>query len=265
MDDIELEVRDGIGVVQLNRPDRLNAYSPQTVSEFLGLCDRLERDLSIRVAILHGAGRAFCAGLDMKTGIGDWDEGVGRVQNRYRVQQRLASMVVRLREIPQPVIAAVHGHAVGGGLALAAAADLRVADGTARFSAAFVRLGLSGGDDGSTWFLPRLLGPAVAADLLYTGRTVDADEALRIGLVNRVVEDGRHLEASIELAQRIMANPPFGVRMTKELLNFSLGAPSLRDAIELENRTQALCLMTDDFAEGERAYAERRPARFADR
>jgi enoyl-CoA hydratase len=173
-------------------------------------------------------------------------------------------MVLRLREIPQPVIAAIHGPAVGGGLALAAAADLRLADTTARFNAAFIRLGLSGGDDGASWFLPRLVGPAKAAEILYTGRFVEAEEAERIGLVNHVVEEGTLLQAAEELAGEILQNSPFGIRMTKELLNYTLDAPSLRQAIEMENRTQALCLMTDDFDEGMRAFAERRPARYRD-
>ena len=262
---ITLESTDGIAVLTLAQPDRLNAYSLAMVEELHAAFDALERDLGSRVLILTGAGRAFCAGIDLKEDLDAWPERLGKVQARYRMQKRLASMVVRLREIPQPVIAAVHGPAVGGGLALAAAADVRLADPTARFGAAFIRLGLSGGDDGSTWLLPRIVSPSVAAELLYTGRLIGAEEAQRIGLVSRVTEPGGHVEAARALAREIMANSPFGVRMTKELLNYSLDAPALRHAIELENRTQALCLMTEDFQEGTRAFAERREARYRDR
>lgn len=262
---VTFERRDGIAVLTLNRPERRNAYDLSTVEEIHAVCNELDADLATRVLILTGAGPAFCAGIDLKEGVDAWPEQVGKVQARYRLQRRLASMVLRLREIPQPVIAAIHGPAVGGGLALAAAADLRVADTTARFNAAFIRLGLSGGDDGASWLLPRLVGPAVAAEILYTGRFVDADEALRIGLVNKVVQEGDLAEAALNLAAQILENSPFGIRMTKELLNYSLDAPALRQAMEMENRTQVLCLMTEDFDEGVRAFTERRPANYQDR
>lgn len=263
---VVFERRGAVGILTLNRPERRNAYSIKTVDEVHQVCDELDGDLTTRVLIITGAGSAFCAGLDLKGGgLGAWPEKqLGPVQRQYRLQRRLASMVLRLRDIPQPVIAAIHGPAVGGGLALVAAADIRVADTTARFNAAFVRLGLSGGDDGSSWFLPRLVGPSKAAEILYTGRFVDAEEALRIGLVSQVVEEGRHVRAAEEMAEQILQNSPFGIRMTKELLNYSLDAPGLRQTMELEHRTQVLCTMTDDFAEGVRAFGERRPARYTD-
>ncbi|MPZ62987.1 MAG: hypothetical protein GEU93_17205 [Propionibacteriales bacterium] len=262
---LTLERRDGIAVLTINRPERRNAYSLKTVDEFHAACDELDGDLTKRVLILTGAGPAFCAGIDLKEGTNNWPEDLGMVQGRYRLQRRLASMVLRLRDIPQPVIAAIHGPAVGGGLALAAASDIRIADTTARFNAAFIKLGLSGGDDGASWFLPRLVGPSAAADILYTGRFVDAAEAKTLGLVSRVVEEGRHLEEADEVARQVMSNSPFGIRMTKELLNYTLDAPGLRQAIEMENRTQTLCLLTEDFAEGVAAFAERRPADYRDR
>jgi len=262
---VTLESNDGIAILTLSAPERLNAYSLAMVEEIHAVFDELDRDLQARVLILTGAGRAFCAGIDLNEDLDAWPERVGKVQARYRLQKRLASMVVRMREIPQPVIAAIHGPAVGGGLALAAAADIRLADPTARFGAAFIRLGLSGGDDGSTWLLPRIVNPSVAAELLYTGRLIAADEALRIGLVSRITEAGRHVDVARDLAREMLANSPFGIRMTKELLNFSLDAPALRHAIELENRTQTLCLLTEDFQEGTRAFAERRQARYQDR
>jgi enoyl-CoA hydratase len=262
---IILDRQGQIAILTINRPDRRNAYGLTTVEEIHAAFDELDSDTDTRVLIMTGAGPAFCAGLDMKDGIESWPLVGGKVQGRYRIQKRLASMVLRLREIPQPVIAAIHGPAVGGGLALAAAADIRVADTTARFNAAFIKLGLSAGDDGVTWLLPRLIGPSMAAELLYTGRFIESEEALRIGLVNRVVTDGSCLGAAKEVAQQILGNSPFGIRMTKELLNFSLDMPSLRQVIEMENRTQVLCQMTADMDEGVRAYSERREAIYTDR
>lgn len=262
---IKLERVDQVATLTINRPERRNAYGLVAAEEIHAACDELEDDSDTRVLIITGAGPAFCAGLDMKEGIESWPMVGGKVQARYRIQKRLASMVIRLREIPQPVIAAIHGPAVGGGLALAAAADIRIADTTARFNAAFIKLGLSAGDDGATWFLPRLVGPTMAAEILYTGRFVDADEALRIGLVSRLVPDGMHLETAHEVANAVLANSPLGIRMTKELLNFSLDMPGLRQVIEMENRTQVLCLMTEDLDEAMRAYNERRKPTFADR
>lgn len=262
---ISFDREDSLGVLTLNRPERLNAYNLAMVDELHDVFDQLDRDLTTRVLILTGAGRGFCAGIDLKEGVEGWPEPVGEVQAKYRLQQRLASMAVRLREIPQPVIAAVHGAAVGGGLGFALAADIRVADPTVRFGAAFIKIALSGGDDGASWMLPRIVGPGMAAEIIYTGRMVEAEEALRIGLVSRVTAEGAHVEAARDLARQILANSPMGIRMTKELLNFSLDAPALRHAVEMENRTQVLCMLTDDFAEGTAAFAEKRVAQYQDR
>lgn len=259
------EHRDGVAVLTLSRPDRLNAYSAAMADEMHSYFDDLARDLDTRVLVITGAGRAFCAGLDIKEPIDDaLDKRRGRVQARYLFQQKLASLATHLREIPQPVIAAVHGAAVGGGLALASAADIRIADRTARFNAAFIRIGLSAGDDGVSWFFPRIVGPSMAAELLYTGRFFDAQEALRIGFVSRVVPEGRVLDVALSIATEIVANSPFGIRMTKELLNVSLDAPGLRHVMEIENRTQVLCLLTEDFEEGLMAQVERRTALYRD-
>lgn len=263
-DTVTLERADGIGVVTLDRPERLNAISVELIEDFHAVLDDLDRDLATRVVVLTGAGRGFCSGTDLKEGVDVWPEPVGKVQARYRLQQRLARVVVRMREIPQPLVAAVHGPAAGGGLVFAAACDLRVADETARFNAAFIRIGLSAGDVGASWFLPRLLGPAMAAELMYTGRFVDADEARRIGLVSRVTPPGDDVAAARAFAEEILQNSPLGVRMTKELLNLSLDAPALRQMLELENRTQILSTFTADFEEGTAAFADRRPANYTD-
>lgn len=263
---LTLEQRtDGIALLSLRRPERLNAISLRLVDDLHDVLDQLDRDLATRAVVLHGVGRAFCAGTDLKEGLDVWPEDVGPVQGRYRLQQRVSELVVRLREIPQPVIAAVHGAAAGGGLSLACAADVRIADVTARFNAAFTRIGLSGGDLGASWFLPRLVGMSHAAEIMYTGRFVDAEQALAVGLVSRVVAEGQHVPTAIELATEMLVNPPLSIRMTKELLNASLDAPSLRQTLELENRTQILCTLTGDFDEGAAAFTERREPRFHDR
>jgi enoyl-CoA hydratase len=265
MDDILLiERHDGIAVLTMNRPESLNALSIPLVEQLHRAWDELDRDIDTRVVILTGAGRAFCAGTDLKEGL-DWREPVGKVQGRYRLQQYVARLTLRLREIPQPVIAAVHGAASGGGFSLSVASDIRIADETARFNAAFVRIGASGGDMGISWLLPRIVGASAASELLYTGRFLDAAEAKAMGLVSRVVPEGEDLEAAMELAGEIMRNSPFGIRMTKELVNMSLDVPGLRRHMEIENRTQILCGLTEDFEESIRAFREKRGPVYTDR
>jgi enoyl-CoA hydratase len=167
--------------------------------------------------------------------------------------------------MPQPVIAAVNGVAAGGGFALALAADIRIIEPDARFNAAFVKIGASGGDMGSSFFLPRIVGWERAAELLLTGRFVDAEEAIRIGLALRLVGRGESVSAAMQLAHEICANAPLSTRMTKSLLNQSMDGASLEQTIELENRTQILISRTADFAEGVRAFAEKRDPDYSDR
>jgi enoyl-CoA hydratase len=256
---------DGVVTVTFDRPARLNAISIEMIDELGDVWRRLARDTRQRVVILHGAGRAFCAGTDLKEDIDSWPEDLGYVQSRVRLQERLSELPLLMREIPQPIVAAVHGAAAGGGMSFAAASDIRVVDETARFNAAFVRIGLSAGDVGASWTLPRLVGLSRAAELLYTGRFFDAEEALRIGFASRLVPPGTHLDAAREIAGDILRNSPLGIRMTKTLLAQTLDAPSIRSHIELENRTQILCTLTDDFAEGAQSFVERREPRYTDR
>ncbi len=168
----------------------------------------------------------------------------------------------QLRALPQPVIAAVNGAAAGGGLALALASDIRIASASARFNVAFVRLGISGCDIGVSWMLPRLIGASRAWELMLTGRIIDAAEADRIGLVLRVVPDDELLDAALETARPIVANSPWGIRMTKEVMWSQLEVPSLQAGIDLENRTQVLSSMTGDMREAVAAFLEKRPARY---
>jgi enoyl-CoA hydratase len=259
--------RDGpVTTLRLDRPDRLNALDYALVRELYAALGALHADLSQRVVVLTGTGRAFCSGIDLKEQAAGaaWDPSVGHVQERYALQQAVSGLVSALRRIPQPVVAMVGGVAAGGGLSLACAADLRVAEPTASFSAAFVKLGASGGDLGSTYFLPRIIGWERAAEILYTGRTVDAAEAERIGLVGRVVPAGEGLATAHALAAEIATTAPMSVRMTKSLLDLSRDGASLDQVLEFENRTQVLLTGTADFAEGVRAVGERRLPTFTD-
>jgi enoyl-CoA hydratase len=187
------------------------------------------------------------------------------VQEALGLQERVASLATALRGLPQPVVAAVNGPAAGGGLALALASDVRVCSPDARFNVAFVKLGLSGCDVGVSHLLPRIVGLGLASELMLTGRSVDGEEALRIGLANRLVDADRLLDESLALAREIAANSPFGVRMTKQVLRRNAEASTLESAIDLENRTQILATRTHDLVEAVTARNEKRPARFANR
>ena len=184
------------------------------------------------------------------------------VEVGFATQTHIATLVPRLRALPQPVIAAVNGPAAGGGLALSLACDIRIAAASARFNVAFVRLGISGCDIGVSWMLPRLIGASRAWELMLTGRIIEAEEADRIGLVLRVVPDDRLLEAALETARLIAANSPWGIRMTKEVMWSQLEVSSLQAGIDLENRTQVLSSMTGDMQEAVAAFLEKRPARY---
>jgi len=257
----------GITLLTLDRPERLNAMSRELVRDLHDALADVADDRECRVVILTGAGRGFCAGLDLKeTGdiATDVADGGGGPPAALRGQQQIASLVTRLRSLSKPVIAAVNGPASGGGLALALACDVRVAAESARFNVAFIRVGLSGCDIGVSYLLPRLLGASRAFELMLTGRMIDAPEADRIGLVSKVVPDGKVVDAALETAELIRANSPFGVWMTKEVMWDNLEASSLQAAIDLENRTQLLASYTGDMREAMAAFVEKRPPRFSD-
>jgi enoyl-CoA hydratase len=257
------QVRPGILKVTLNRPERLNAMNAQLVADLHQALDRVAADRSCRVVVLTGAGRGFCAGLDLHEGATPSSaSGLGRVQAGMQVQQSIASLIPHMRAVPQPVISAVNGAASGGGLALALGSDVRVAAQSARFNVAFVRVGLSGCDIGVSWLLPRLIGASRAFELLLTGRLIDAAEAQRIGLVVRVVPDDQVVDAALETAELIAGNSPWGVRMTKEVMWSQLEIGSLQAGIDLENRTQLLSSFTGDMQEAMAAFLEKRPPSF---
>jgi enoyl-CoA hydratase/carnithine racemase len=251
--------RDGVVLVTLNRPERLNAVTFEMFDELHDFCSKVGPDGGVRAVVMTGAGRAFCAGLDLD----EAETLPGMSANEMMLgQEHWAGAMEALHALPQPVIAAVNGAAAGGGLAFALAADIRLAADAARFNAAFVRIGLSAGDIGVSWSLPRIVGLGHASEIMLTGRFVEAEEAARIGLVNRVVPAAELLDAALEVAAQIASNSPFGVTMTKRVLMANVDAGSLRNAIEIENRGQTLATRGEDFREALGAFREKRTPTF---
>lgn len=255
--------RPGIVQITLNRPERLNAMTSELISGLHAELDRIAVDPEARVVILTGAGRGFCSGLDL-TGYGEAPDTahLGATQRGFAVQRQIASLIPHLRSLPQPVIAAVNGAAAGGGFALVLGSDIRLAARSAKFNAAFVRIGLSACDIGTSWLLPRIVDVARAQELMLTGRIFQSDEALRIGLVVAVVDDAALLDAAYSKADEVMANSPFGIALTKEGMWAALEIPGMQAAIDLENRQQIMASATSDHREAMRAFIERRAPAF---
>jgi len=247
----------------LDRPASLNALDSTLVTELRDFFSGLASDTETRVVAVRGAGRAFCAGLDLKEHRSR-ERGRPSVPDALRAQRRISELVVLMRRAPQPIIACVHGAACGGGFALALAADVRIAGESARMNAAFIRLGLSACDVGVSYFLPRLVGASLAAELLLTGNFIDAARAERVGLVSRVVPDAELEPAGRALAADMLRNTPLGLRLTKDCLTQSLDAASLEQVIAMEDRNQVLAAGTADFREGVSAFLEKRAPVFRD-
>jgi len=238
---------EGVRRITMNRPERLNALTYGLVDDLHHALDAVDRDHSTRVVIITGAGRGFCAGLDL-TGFGavPGTENFGHAQQGMATQQYIADLVHAMREVRQPIISAVNGAAAGGGFAIACASDVRYCGQSAKFGTAFVRLGISGCDIGVSWMLPRLIGASRAWELLLTGRVIDADEANRLGLVSNVVADEDLMGVCLGVAEEIARNSPFGVWMTKEVMWSNLEIPSLKAGIDIENRNQIMAAGTED-------------------
>ena len=256
-----------IALLTLNRPHHLNALTADMIDRLFEAFAALGRDTTCRVVIVTGAGRGFCAGDD----VADYQPpawvpaDAGDVQSNMLQQKHLATLVPRMRALPQPVIAAVNGPAAGAGYAIALGADLRVAAESAVFANAFVKIGASGCELGLSWLLQRIVGATRAAELVLTGRRLDAVEAERIGLVLRVVPDDAVVDAAVQLAEQIVDNTPFGTWMGKSTLWSNLEIGSLEAAIDLEARTQILALATEDAVEQRDAIRQRRPPKYRNR
>jgi enoyl-CoA hydratase len=249
----------------LNRPEQLNTMTAE-------LCEALHAELraiagerACRAVILTGAGRGFCAGVDLR-GYGAAPDNDDRDEPRDRLanQEHMSTLVLGLRALPQPVIAAVNGPAAGLGFALTLGCDIRFAAPEAVFRAAFINIGVSNCDMGTSWLLPRLIGASRSHELMLTGRRIDAEEALRIGLVVDVVEQSLLLDRALECAVQIAAQAPWGVRLTKRGMWSALEIPSERAAVEYEDRQQIMATFSRGLPEAVGAFLEKRPAEFAD-
>ncbi|MEU3348017.1 enoyl-CoA hydratase family protein [Streptomyces sp. NPDC006700] len=260
---LRVERADGVATVTLARPDKLNALTFGAYADLRDLLAELSRERAVRALVLAGEGRGFCSG-------GDVDEIIGATLSMNTSElldfNRMTGQVVRaVRECPFPVIAAVHGVAAGAGAVLALAADFRVADPTARFAFLFTRVGLSGGDMGAAYLLPRVVGLGHATRLLMLGEPVRAAEAERIGLISHLTDEGGSAdEAARSLARRLADGPALAHAQTKALLTAELDMP-LSAAVELDASTQALLMNGEDYAEFHAAFTEKRPPKWRGR
>lgn len=249
-----------ITLLTLNRPGSLNSLSLELVHDLGDELDRINMDGDCRAVILTGSGRGFCAGNDLSSMEQD-----GTVQGALAYQELLARIVLRIRSLRQPVIAAVNGPAAGGGFALALACDTRICSESARFNSAFVRIGLSGCDLGLSYLLPRSVSRTLAFEMMLTGRLIDANEAHRSGLVLDVVPDEGVIEAAVAIAKRICGNSPLGVTLTKQLMWANLEASGIESAMRLENHTQVMASFTEDCKEAIESFVSRRSPVFKNR
>ncbi|HJP41097.1 MAG TPA: enoyl-CoA hydratase/isomerase family protein [Dehalococcoidia bacterium] len=267
MEKIAFERRGQVGLLTLNRPERLNAIDYPMLRELRTFFDDRHRDLDCRIIIVTGEGRGFCAGLDLyeEHPPGSWQKGLGSVQELYTFQEDIADLVVKMRRAPQPLIACVNGPAAGGGLSIAVACDVRIASPTAAFACAFINLGITGCDVGSSYHLPKIVGSSLAADMIYSGRLVNADEALKAQLVMGVFPPDQLLDEGLAMAKRwIERSSPFGLRLGKEVLNETITGVSLENALKLENRSQVLAMQTEDSEESRAAWKDRRTPAWRD-
>lgn len=238
---ILFEKKGPIGLLTLNRPETINALNRAMIEELEQVFEELRSDDGVRVLILSGAGeKGFCSGMDMKESATALFE--ASPEMIYNYQCRAARLFYNLRFIPQPVITAVHGAAAGAGFSFAMASDVRIITPQARFSAAYINIGLGGADLASSYFLPRLIGSGRANEFLLTGNFMSAEEAMSLGFASRVVEKEKLQSTALEIAETMASKNPMGLRMTKEAINQNLGAGSLEHALHMENRNQAFLI-----------------------
>ncbi len=256
---LHVEKQGAVDWLTLNRPEALNSINLTMVTELRDYFGKLQEDDSVRIVVMRGAGKAFCAGLDIKDAVdrreqqqpGPFGAGMG-------LQGYLAEVYVRMRRCPQPIVSLVQGAACGGGFSFVMASDIRIAGQSARMNAAYIRIGLSACDMGASYFLPRLVGTSIASELMLTGRFIHAPRALACGLVSEVVPDDELAQAAQSYVQDMLRASPMGLRLTKDGLNMAIDAGSLEAAMAIENRNQRMCASTRDAAEGMRAFIEKR-------
>lgn len=254
-----VEKHGAVDWLTLNRPEALNSLSLRMVSELHHYFDSLQNNYEVRVVVIRGAGRLFCAGLDMK----DSERKPARGADDGMVsQRRFSGLVMKMRRAPQPMIGLLHGYAAGGGFSIALGCDVRIAAEGTKMNCAFIKIGLSGCEMGSSYHLPRLIGTSNAAELLYTGRFIDAARALRLGLVSDVVPEAELMATGRALADDMIATAPLGLRLTKEAFWANVDAQSLDTAVAMEDRNQILAVTNGDLNEGIAAFLEKRTPRW---
>ena len=273
---IKWELREnGIGILTLNRPERLNAVSFQMVEELHELADHLMVNLDCRVLIIRAEGRVFSAGTDLKDGTllglrktyDDYKQyyylnAPEAIKKRTYYQWRISHFYIKMRKISQPIICLVQGPAAGAGYSIALASDVRIASPKATFINAVINLGLPGVDVGNSYFLPRLIGLSRAAALLYSGKPLEVKKALQYGLISKIVEENELFDTGLELAETFLQKSPLGLRMTKEAINLSMDSPSLDTIIQLENRSILVCSSSKDINEGSSAFLQKRTPKY---
>lgn len=257
-----IEARGQIEIATLNRPARLNALSEGLVDELNDYFGGLAARPAVRVVILRGAGRGFCAGLDIQE---DRSSDETPVLRTLRTQTSIGNIYRKMRACPQPIIALGHGAAAGGGLSLMLAADVRYAAPGFRCNAAYIRIGLGGCDMASSYFLPRLVGASLAAEMILTGRFIDAERALSAGLVSEIVAEDELLDRGLALAEEMLATSPWGLRLSKQALNLNVDAQSLDAAMAIEDRQQVILSATEDHKEALAAFLGKRPPAYRER
>ena len=258
---IKLEQADGVAIITLNAPDKLNSLSWKMMREITRACDEIEGGGKARVVVITGAGRAFCAGADLE----DLQKTVSlKPAQREPNLKAWFKLVWRIKSVELPTIAAVNGAALGGGFALAIACDIRIAADDAKVGSVFVQRGASSADMGMSWVLPRIVGAGWAAELMFTGDIIDAAKGERIGLFNRVVPRDQLMQATMELASKLAAGPPLGLKFTKRALNRSVWE-GLQSQLEYESATQTLTFFSEDFQEGVKSFYEKRKPVFRGR
>jgi enoyl-CoA hydratase/carnithine racemase len=258
-------VAESVTLLTLNRPDQLNTMTAELCGALHEELDRIAADRSCRAVVLTGAGRGFCAGLDLHGyGQAPGNDGTDDARDRLGNQEHMSRLILKLRETPQPIIAAVNGPSAGFGLALALGCDIRYAAQSAVFRAAFLNIGVSNCDMATSWLLPRLIGASRAHELMLTARRVDAAEAERIGLVAGVIADEGLVAHATESASQIASLSPWGVRLTKQGMWTALEIPSERAATEYEDRQQIMATHGIALSEAVGAFLEKRDAKFTD-
>lgn len=262
MDTLLIEQKGAVEHVTLNRPDSLNSLDDDLTFRLLAYFEGLSSRPEVRIVVLRGAGRGFCSGLDLSS---DQANGFidGTLPKKFAIQHRLGKIILAMRKCPQPIIAAIHGVASGGGFCLAMASDIRLAKQKARMNAAFIRIGLGGGDIGASYLLPRLIGSGSANALLLTGRMLGAERAFQLGLLADIAGP-EELDALVDsYVDDMMSTAPLALRMTKEILNVNIDAPGLEAALALEDRNQVILSHTRNFASAVEAFKAKQPVHFS--